>query len=701
MLSRGMTAGWNARASAVLCLSLCLQGALESAQDSPSTKSQDTPTPSPTPTPGWSQEISVTANRGPQALGDTASRVAILDNARLRAAAAVTLDDALRQIPGFTLFRRTGSRVANPTAQGASLRGIGPSGASRTLVLIDGFPLNDAFGGWVFWGRVPRVALERIELMEGGASDLYGSGALAGVIQGLVRQDSGVSLELAMGSRREQQASLYAAGRRADWGVRFAGEAFRTKGYRVVEAGRGAADTPANSRHLTGAIRLERGFDRGSFFVEGARFGESRDNGTPLQVNDTDWQQLSAGANARDRFSIRAFFGAQTYHQAFSAVAADRNTESLTRRQRVPSRDAGLLVQWTMVTKRNALSLGADGRLVRGRSEETAIAAGRATTFTDAGGHQASLGIFATDRFSVGRRGVLTVGARADRWSLASASSIVTPLATGITSTTSFRDRATTTLSPRASVLLRLGQGFRLTAAGYGAFRAPTLNELYRSFRVGDTQTLANENLTAERLRGVEGGALWERGGVHARVVAFRAEVRDGVANVTQSSTAQLITRKRQNLGRTRSQGLTSEFAFSTRRLRLGAGYSLTDASVIDFPALRLLEGKAVAQVPRHQWTAQARVEARGFEASAQARFGGRQFEDDLNSLTLKSYFVADARLSRRLGDGVEAFVSIENLADSRYPTGLTPIATVGPPRILRVGLRLDRRPGHSAADGR
>ena len=67
------------------------------------------------------------------------------------------LDDALRFVPGFTLFRRTGSRVANPTAQGVTLRGLGGSGASRALVLDDGMPMNDPFGGWVYWGRVPRA----------------------------------------------------------------------------------------------------------------------------------------------------------------------------------------------------------------------------------------------------------------------------------------------------------------------------------------------------------------------------------------------------------------------------------------------------------------------------------------------------------------------------------------------------------------
>ncbi len=658
-------------------------------------RAQDQPPPpeaAATP-PAWSQKVTVVANRDEQRLGDTASRVAILDAGDLRATSAVTLDDALRQVPGFSLFRRTGSRAANPTAQGASLRGIGPSGASRTLVLIDGIPMNDAFGGWVYWSRVPNVALERAELLEGGASDLYGSGALAGVVQGVVRQDSGGSLELAVASPQEELASLYAAGQRGNWGGRITGDAFRTDGYYLIDEGRGAVDAPATSRHLSGELRLDRRSDRGTWFLQGARFGESRGNGTVAQVNDTDWGQVATGADFSG-LSVRAFYGTQTYHQTFTSVAADRNSESLTRTQRVPSRDAGASLLWTLTSKRNALSLGLDSRFVHGRSEETGFVAGRATTLTDAGGDQENVGAFVTGRLALGARGILSAGARVDRWSLSAASSLATPIATGQTSTTVFEDRATTAVSPRASLLVRLNREFRLTAAGYEAFRAPTLNELYRSFRVGDTQTLANANLTAERLAGGEASVDWERGRMHARVVVYRASVHDPVANVTLRTTPLLITRQRQNLGETRSQGFTSDFTASWGRFQIGAGYALTDARVIEFAAAPGLQGKTVAQVPRHQWTAQARGAVLGFDASIQARYGGSQFEDDQNTLVLESYFVLDARMARRIRGGLEVFLTAENLANSRYPVGLTPLQTLGQPRIVRAGIRLDRLPG-------
>src|SRR5947209_2187456 len=139
----------------------------------------------------FQDKVTVTASRRLAALGETAASAVVLSSADLRATAGIGTDDALRQVPGFTLFRRTPSRSANPTTQGATLRGLAGSGASRALVLEDGVPLNDPFGGWVYWGRVPRVAIERLEVVRGGGSDLYGSAALAGVGQ-VVRQGTDV-----------------------------------------------------------------------------------------------------------------------------------------------------------------------------------------------------------------------------------------------------------------------------------------------------------------------------------------------------------------------------------------------------------------------------------------------------------------------------------------------------------------------------
>ena len=139
--------------------------------------------PAPTPGKTHQEESNVTATGIAAPAGALPSAVTVVGSAELEHAAAIALDDVLRGVPGFTLFRRSSSRTANPTAQGATLRGLGGSATSRALVLADGVPMIDPFGGWVHWSRVPAVALDRVEVVRGGASGLYGAGALAGVVQ--------------------------------------------------------------------------------------------------------------------------------------------------------------------------------------------------------------------------------------------------------------------------------------------------------------------------------------------------------------------------------------------------------------------------------------------------------------------------------------------------------------------------------------
>jgi len=108
------------------------------------------------------EAINVTSSRTDVPRSDPTGTVAVFSSSDLLTSAPATIDDALKLVPGFTLFRRTSSRASNPAAQGITLRGLGGTGSSRSLVLVDGVPLNDAFGGWVYWDKVPQVAIDQI-----------------------------------------------------------------------------------------------------------------------------------------------------------------------------------------------------------------------------------------------------------------------------------------------------------------------------------------------------------------------------------------------------------------------------------------------------------------------------------------------------------------------------------------------------------
>lgn len=648
-----------------------------------------------------SEEVTVTATRTGTRLNDVAGSMLILSSQDVSTTAAATLDDALRQVPGFTLFRRSGSRAANPTSQGLSLRGVGASGASRALVLVDGLPLNDPFGGWVYWGRVPRESVERIEVLRGGASSLYGSSALGGVVNIITRKPEAntFSLEASYGNEQTPEASLFATGRKGRWGALIGAEIFSTRGYVTVDE-RGRVDVPAGVRRSTFDLTIDRELGRrGRAFLRGSIFGEARNNGTPLQINRThtrtlsagfDWQQRSAGA-----FALRVYGGTQVYDQTFSAVILDRASETLTRLQRSPSQFKGLSAQWTRsLGSHQTLVSGLDAQEVRGASDEIVFGGARPTSLADAGGRQRNLGLFIEDLINANTRLLFRVGARVDHWRNADAFQATRPLTqAGASSINIFPDRAETAFSPQGSVLYRLTDRLSINASVYRAFRTPTLNELYRSFRVGDVLTLSNENLRAERLTGGEAGgqfALMNRR-LTTHATFFWTEVVRPIANVTLRVAPGLITRQRQNLGRTRSRGLELETdALVSNRWSVSGGYLFVDATVMEFPASIELEGKLLPQVARHNFTFQARYTNPSlFTLAFQGRASGSQFDDDQNLLSLDPYFTLDTFLSRRINRNLEAFVAAENLFNERYTVGRTPIRTIGPPLLIRIGIRL------------
>ncbi|HEU4693901.1 MAG TPA: Plug domain-containing protein, partial [Vicinamibacterales bacterium] len=238
----------------------------------------------------------------------TPAAVTTLGRVELESSPAATLDDALRAVPGFSLFRRSSSRVANPTTQGVTLRGLAASGASRALVLADDVPLNDPFGGWVYWNRVPAAALAAVSVARGAAGDLYGGDALAGVISIRSSADPAVRGLVEGGTDGLARVSGYGGNNRVFGSAEYG----RIDGFVIVAPeSRGSIDDEAGSRHAV--VNAGGLFTPGqsAVWVRASHFDEARRNGTPLQDNATRITQASS------RFSRAsadgALFGAHAY----------------------------------------------------------------------------------------------------------------------------------------------------------------------------------------------------------------------------------------------------------------------------------------------------------------------------------------------------------------------------------------------------
>jgi outer membrane cobalamin receptor len=589
------------------------------------------------------------------------ANISMVGRPELSRSAGVNLDDRLRDIPGFSLFRRSSGLVAHPTTQGVSLRGIGSSGASRSLVLWDGVPLNDPFGGWVYWTRVAPEEVDRIEISRGASTSVFGDRALGGAIALFSREAAPNRLRASYetGNRGTHDLS---AGYSHLWprlGISGNARGFTTDGYFVVaESVRGAIDREAGVRFLAADARLDYLGAVNRAFLRADLLAEDRKNGTVLQNNSTGLGTVAAHyqhERARDVFSVLGFHTREEFRSTFSAIAPDRNSERPTFQQTVPSEAVGGAGLWRHGASRWNLLAGADVFRVEGHSIDSLFPTGVRV----GGGTLLQHGTFVQADASAGPARFFA-GARHH-----------------------FTGQDRQFFSPSAGVVVGRG-AWRARGSLYRSFRAPTLNELYREFRVGNAVTLANPELRPERLFGAEAGFDYSAELFTVRVTGYRNKLDDIVTNVTLSTTPALIVRQRGNAAAATSRGFEIDTEARWRMLLGEARYLYVDS--------RFSTGERVPQIPRHHVTAQLSVNWRGAMASAGLRHFGDQFEDDRNLFLLPRFRTVQLVARQRLTRALSAVLAVENLLDREYVTGFSPTPTIGAPRLWRAGLRWDAR---------
>lgn len=636
------------RLVAVLLLSFCAF-----AQQSENKPDDSKPAP-------LQQSITVNANISAEA----PAAIDNLTKLEIEAIPGVNLDDRLRSIPGFSMYRRSSSLAANPTTQGISLRGIGSSGASRSILLWDGIPMNSPFGGWIYWDRMPPEDIDRIEVSRGASTSIFGDKAMGGAINVFTRQPQPWNVELGSEGGNAGQVELF-GGFSAFLSRQFAISAhvrsMTMDGYYIVPADlRGPVDQKAGVEFVAGNIRLDYLGRVDKVFLRLDTLAEDRKNGTGLTPNSTGLGSLAAnwthdsGANG---LLVSAYHTRENYHAWFSSIGAFRKTETLSFMQHAPSDETGVAGLWRHTESNWTAIAGGDVARSAGYSADYLIPTG--IRFGE--GDIWSRGFFGQFNGHTGPVKMF-LGAREDF--------------------TDFSGRNTNFFSPSGGVTA--GKGiFRVRASAYRAFRAPTLNELYRTFRAGNTVTEANSNLVPETLFGAETGFDLVGETRRLSVTVYRNALDDLITNVTLSSTPSLITKQRQN-----AQTAVTHGAEVHLRQNCGSHW-LGELSWL-YADSRYASGLRIPQVSKQQGSADLAWTHGGTFLSAGVRAYSLQFEDDLNTLPLAGFSTVQFSAHQRLKSHLSATFEMENALNHQYLTGRTPAPQIGPPRLYRVGLRWD-----------
>ncbi len=610
--------------------------------------------------PNQAESVKTTVTVVGKITAETPANVTAVDSLELQQTPGANLDDRLRNIPGFTLFKRASSVVANPTTQGISLRGLGSSGASRTLMLWEGVPVNDPFGGWIYWTQFIPAEMDYIEISRGAATSAFGNLAMSGAITAFTRQPEKLHLLAGYetGNNNTQDASVGFSNAWTRWALSGAVRSFDTDGYYIVPANiRGPVDWRAGVRFVTGDLHIDHDAAIGSFFFKTNILAEDRENGTSLTHNSTGLGTASLHflhEFARDLLSITAYETREGFHASFSSVAANRQTERLTYLQSVPSDATGGAVLWQHHSLKWNLTGGADADRIQGTDTDHLIPTGQRV----GGGVQVERGLFGQGDVEIGPVRLYAGG----RETLIGHSNF---------------------FAPTAGIAYGHGR-LRLRGSVYRSFRAPTLNELYRSFSAGNTFTEANAGLQPETAFGGEVGMDWTGEASSVRLTAYHSSLDNLITNVTLSSASNQIVRQRQNATAAVSRGFEADF-------RKRYGYFSGSLQYL-FVDSRYVNGYRISQVPKHQGTAELAYRRGGTMAAADVRSFDYQFDDDLNQFRLPGFAVLELAAHQRISGALSVEAAVENALNRVFYTAFTPTPNIGQPRLWRVGLKWEGR---------
>lgn len=683
----------------------------------------------------------VSATRAPVEASKVAATVDVLTPEQVKQSPVREAQDLLREIPSVELPRQ--SSLVSGTAQIVSIRGVDEG---RTAVLFDGVPINDAWGEWIDWGRVPKAMLDRVEVVEGGTSSLYGNGAMGGAISFFSRPIAPGSMDLQVdGGSRDARHAYVAAGVPIAGALTASinGDYQQGGGYRLISQqafanavatcpciGYGSADVESDVIQRNSYMRLNYAPSASwSAFASGHLFGDSRGLGTPLTFANRDQRDVDFGFNHESVFSgalaLRAWDGRQIESQRASAFEsnATRAVEDSSLTAQIPSHDWGASAQWTRSNAWHleSFSAGADFRHYQGDYNEVDFNTSACATnppgavchsvtqLVSSGGNQNLSGAFVQATASPWSPFRIEASARVDQWNNNDGHAVAT--AGGVTTPTTYANKTAGAFSPRLGLRYQLASTFAVRAAAYKAFRAPNLAELYRKQVSSSSITIPNPQLSAENALGREAGFDWQPvSWLQARGTWYVADYNNfnvptnlptaTIARPTECGTV-ATCRTRLNITKVRSQGGEASLAMHpTRQLYLSAGVNYDDArQETGLPANITNDQKPhVNRVPSPKQTIRGTWSSPTFgDWTAIWRHEGKT--TTLQGMPLDPYSVIDANVDRQLLPNIRGFVSVENLTNKQYminvggaATAANPtVVTLGLPRTFRVGVEASR----------
>ena len=631
--------------------------------------------------------LNVTATRFPDDARKLPANVTVLLAEDIAKSAARTVPDLLAEQVGITLKDFFGNNAA---VTSVDMRGFGVTGGQNTLILLDGRRITDIDLSSVQWSSVPLSSIERIEILRGTGSVLYGDGASAGVINIVTRSplQPGVHAELhgRVGSYNTLESQFTGSIANERFGFNASVYGFSSDGYRANNRNE-QTNYSANMRWAGSGstIDLRLGTDRQDVRLPGARrvqpsigldeySTDRRGAQTPLDYASRDGTragltlshrigetELSLGIDYRDK-DQRSYFD----QGGFPIYRADElKVTSLTPRARIP---------FQFGSAAHRLTIGMDLYRWRYDRRSANLPENVSQPINRVHVSQDNTALYLQDAIQLTAATGLTLGWRGERTKV-SASDAADPTAPGFF----FNTAAPQAESAQRQNAWEIGLKHALAANWSGfaraarSYRFVNVDEIYENdlFFNAQFQILRPQHSLTHEI-----GAEWRGGTVNARAALFRTDVTDEI-HLDPFTTGVGNT----NLPPSRRQGVELSGSWQpVSTVRLTAGYAYTDARFVQglLPGSAFaigtnldITGKKVPLVPQHKlnvgiaWDAAPKTRVSGSLAYVSSQF---MDNDEPNTLGNKipAYTLVDLKASRDFG-GVRIGVAVNNLFDEKY----------------------------------
>lgn len=516
--------------------------------------------------------VVVMASRSQSRLDEMPLHTTVITREDIRKSPAQTLDQVLRAIAGFN-FTGIPAALSDPTGHQTKMRGLGNA---KVLVLLDGVPVHDPFYLTTQWFKVPLSNVERVEVIRGGNSSLWGNMAVAGVVNIISRRanDDVGELTTSIGSQGSRNIAFSKNVALSDaLSFNLSADIFHTNGYQTTPAEylyRFPAKQPVvtenkniqlttyfkPSADLSAYLRL--GYhiqDQDISYQYGSNVQKSPDIAAGVTQRLAGHDSLQANAWAQ-YVNFQKYNGNTCYYQGGTSCLASTSAalsparvsrevvQFYTQHGSQGYREQGSSVTYSRNPQGlfNNIQVGVDYRRLSAQDSESFYntptnPAGPQSKFdssTDGRATQNFTGLFAQAKMSPMEALEVTVSGRYDRYGIGDRTNSRTTAA-GATAGGTLPDASKTAFNPSVAARYQLNQQLALRAAAYKAFRAPGFNNLTRTFGTGTGTTIANPDLVPENLAGGELGVDYKKSTLALGATYFIYNIKNMIATYTAS----------------------------------------------------------------------------------------------------------------------------------------------------------------------